>query len=280
MAQWTIAAVQMDCRLGDTKGNLTAVRDRLRKAAEAGARLVVYPECILSGYSFTNRGDALAAAETVPGPASDALAADCQRLGVFAVLGMLERDASGDRLYNAAALIGPRGVIATYRKIHLPCMGADRFVAPGDQPFGVHDLGGLRLGMAICFDGSFPESARVLTLAGADLIVLPTNWAEPARKMAMLMSRVRALENHVYNLSVNRVGDEAGFHFIGHSSICDCSGDFAAFAEHDREAILTVTIDPEIARNKKVVFCAGEYEIDRINWRRPEMYGELTRPNR
>jgi len=276
MAMWTVAAVQMDCRLGDRVGNLAAVRDRLAKAADAGARLAVFPECVLSGYGFANRGDALAAAETVPGPAADALAADCSRLGVFAVVGLLERNAPGDKLYNAAALIGPHGVIATYRKIHLPCMGADRFAEPGDRPFAVYDLGGLRLGVAICFDGSFPESARLLTLAGADLIALPTNWAEPARKMATLICRVRALENHVFNLSVNRVGDEAGFHFIGHSSLCDCGGDFVAVAEHDREAILTATIDPEVARNKKVVFCAGEYEIDRINWRRPELYGPLT----
>ena len=60
------------------------------------------------------------------------------------------------------------GFVAGYRKIHLPCLGADRFTDPGDRPFAVHDLGGLRLGMNICFDGSYPESARILTLLGAD----------------------------------------------------------------------------------------------------------------
>ena len=75
---------------------------------------------------------------------------------------MLERD--GARLFNACALVGPTGLVANYRKIHLPFLGVDRFTTPGDRPFAVHDLGGLRVGMTICYDGSFPESARVLML--------------------------------------------------------------------------------------------------------------------
>ena len=93
----------------------------------------------------------------MPGPTTDLLAADCARLGVWAVVGLLER--AGDRLFNACVLVGPSGVTATYRKIHLPCLGVDRFTTPGDRPFAVHDLGGLRLGMSICYDGSFPETS-------------------------------------------------------------------------------------------------------------------------
>lgn len=275
---WTIAAVQMDCRLGDVETNRIAIVDQIRQAADQGARLIAFPECILTGYGFGDRTAVLRVSETLPGPSTDVFAKECARLNVFTVVGMIERDPATDRLFNACALIGPAGFIAGYRKAHRPCIGADRFVEPGDCPFSVHEIGGLRLGMAICFDGSFPESARLLTLAGADLIVLPTNWATQARKMADLICRVRALENHVYYLSVNRVGDEAGFHFIGCSSLCDCAGDFAARADHDRPAIVTATIDPTIARNKKVVHCAGEYEIDRINWRRPELYTPLVQP--
>jgi 5-aminopentanamidase len=274
MGNWRVAAVQMDCQLGEVQRNLVVVQSRLQIAAEQGAKLVVFPECILTGYGFTSRAEALKCAQPIPGPATQTLSADCVRLGVWAVVGMLEL--AGEKLFNTAALLGPDGSVRTYRKIHLPCVGADRFTDPGDQPFAVHDLGGLKIGIGICFDGSFPESARVLTLLGADLLLLPTNWADKALKMATLVSRVRAFENHVYNMSVNRVGDESGYHYIGHSTICDYLGDWLTIAEHDREEILYAEINPEAARQKKVVHCVGEYEIDRVNWRRPEMYALLT----
>jgi predicted amidohydrolase len=270
MDRWTVAAVQTDCRLGRPADNLAVIRAKLAEAATLGARLITFPECALTGYGLPDRDAALAHAESVPGPTTDALTADCDRLGVWVVVGMLERD--GDRVFNAAVLIGPGGRVTSYRKVHLPCVGLDRFVDPGDRPFAVHDLGGLRVGLGVCFDLSFPEHARSLTLMGADLIVLPTNWAAVAIRQATLVARVRALENRVFVLACNRVGDETGFHYIGHSSVVDVSGDFLAVADHDREAVLTATIDPAIARQKRVVTCAGEYEIDRVNWRRPEFY--------
>lgn len=274
-SEWTIAAVQMDCKLGDLSGNLTAVRQRLQLAADQGAQLIVFPECVLTGYCFAARNDVAQSADAIPGAATDALAKDCAQRRVHCVVGMLEHDRRG-RVFNACALIGPNGLIAGYRKAHLPCIGADRFVDPGDQPFAVHDLGGLRLGLNICFDLSFPEAARSLTLLGADVIALPTNWATPSGKMAELVCRVRALENHVHFVCVNRVGDEGGYHFIGKSSIINCSGDFAAQADHDRDAMIIARIDPRTARQKRVVHCAGEFEIDRVNWRRPDLYGNLV----
>jgi predicted amidohydrolase len=277
MSEWIVAGVQMDVRLGDLPGNLERVVERLHAAADRGARLIVFPECALTGYCFTSRAEVAAVAEPAPGPATDAIAAACARRDVFALVGLLESTADG-RLFNSAALIGPAGLVANYRKIHLPCVGADRFVDPGDQLFTTHDLGGLNLGIGICFDGSFPEASRTLTLLGADLIALPTNWADAATKMADLVCRVRALENHVYFLAVNRVGDEGGFHFIGRTSLCDFAGDFVARADHDGEEIVLGTVDPAAARKKKVVVCAGEYEIDRVNWRRPEFYHALTAP--
>src|SRR5207247_8730803 len=112
----------------------------------------------------------------------------------------------------------------------------------------VHALGGLRAGMNICYDGSFPESSRVLALLGADLVVLPTNWPEAARKTAELLVPARALENHVYYAAVNRVGAEGGFRFIGQSRLVHCGGDLMAVCDHDREASLFAPIDPEKAR--------------------------------
>src|SRR4029077_5916954 len=146
----------------------------------------------------------------------------CRELKTWAVVGLLERD--GGRVFNASVLIGPDGLHAPYRKIHLPFLGGDPFPTPGARPFAVHDIGGLRVGMNICYDGSFPESTRVLMLLGADLVVLPTNWPDAARRTAEYLVSARAMENGIYYAAVNRVGEEGGFHFIGHSRIADCTG--------------------------------------------------------
>jgi len=274
MSLWKIAAVQMDCRLADVAHNVATIRSALRQAANAGARLVICPECALSGYCFTSRDEALPHAEPLPGPSTQLLLEECARLNVWLVAGMLERD--GDRLFNAAALLGPNGQATSYRKVHLPCLGIDRFVDPGDRPFAVHDLGGLRIGITICYDGSFPEASRVLALAGADLIVLPTNWPEDGRRAATYLPAARALENRVYYAAVNRVGEERGFRFIGHSKILDCTGDLLAGCDAPCETILYADIDPERARRKRIVNIPGVYEVDRIADRRPDMYAPIA----
>src|SRR5438132_10093027 len=127
MATWKIAGVQMDCRLGDKAGNLRTIRTRLAEAASRDAKLIVFPECALTGYAFDSKAEALAQAEPVPGPATRVLAEDCRALGVWAVFGLVERDDEGDRLFNSCVLIGHQGLVAVYRKIHLPFLGLDRF---------------------------------------------------------------------------------------------------------------------------------------------------------
>jgi predicted amidohydrolase len=285
MALWKIAGVQMDCHLGNKSRNLEAIRSQLREAAGQGARLVIFPECALTGYCFESKAEAWRHAELLPGPSSDTLAADCRALGVYAVVGLLER--AGDALFNACVLVGPPGLVATYRKIHLPYLGVDRFTTPGDRPFAVHDLGGLRVGMTICYDGSFPEAARVLMLLGADLIVLATNWPTGAISSARYVVQARAVENLVYFAAVNRVGEERGFHFIGMSRLIDCHGELLA-AGKGAEEILYAEIDPTQARAKHIVKIPGKYELDRVRDRRPEMYQPIcasveathTNPNR
>jgi predicted amidohydrolase len=278
MSTWTIAGVQTDCRLADLAANLATVRRKLRDAAHHGAQLVVFPECVLSGYCFNSKAEARDSSEPLPGPATEVLAADCRELNVHAIVGLLEHD--GDKLYNAAALVGPNGLVAAYRKTHLPCLGIDRFTDRGDEPYRVHDIGGLRVGMTICYDGSFPEASRVLALAGADLVVLPTNWPPQAERTARLLVPARALENRIYYAAVNRVGEERGFRFIGLSRIADVTGDLLAASDDDAETILYARIDPERARQKKIVNIPGEYEVDRVHDRRPDLYGPLTQPIR
>jgi predicted amidohydrolase len=276
MTTWKIAGVQMNCLLGDKEANRATIHAALGAAAEQSARLVVFPECALTGYAFESKEEACAFAEPLPGPTSEALAAHCATLGVWAIVGMLESRAEDGALFNACALIGPGKLAGVYRKIHLPFLGVDRFATPGDQPFAVHDLGGLRVGINICYDGSFPESARVLTLLGADLIALPTNWPTGAISTVKHLVQARALENNVYYAAVNRVGEERGFRFIGQSRVVACNGDLLATPGEEGPAIITAEIDPAVARNKRVVKIPGKYELDRIAHRRPEMYGPLV----
>jgi predicted amidohydrolase len=278
MTMWKIAGVQIDCRLADKASNLERVRSKLHEAADAGARLIVFPECVLTGYGYESKAEAWPHAEPVPGQCTDALTRDCRQLGVWAVVGSLERVESSGDLFNVALLIGPQGLAAVYRKIHLPFLGVDRFTTPGDRPFAVHDLGGLRIGMNICYDGSFPESARGLMLLGADLVVLPTNWPTGARSTVCHLMQARALENRIYYAAVNRVGEERGFTFIGQSRIIDCNGELLASASAEREEIVYAEIEPAKARDKHIVHVPGRYELHRTADRRPEMYGPLCAP--
>jgi predicted amidohydrolase len=125
MPRWKIAAVQMDCALADKTKNLDTIRDRLREAKQNGAQLVIFPECALTGYCFESKAEAGVHAESIPGPGTQLLAADCAELNIWAVVGLLE--AGVDKLFNACTLIGPAGVVSNYRKIHLPFLGVDRF---------------------------------------------------------------------------------------------------------------------------------------------------------
>jgi predicted amidohydrolase len=272
-----IAGVQMDVAIGQVATNRTRLLEKLREAAQPGAQLVVFPECALTGYGFESRDEALKHAETIPGPSVREIQAECAALGVCAVFGMLERD--GDRLFNACVLVGPDGVIGSYRKVHLPILGVDRFADPGDRPFAVHDAAGIRIGMHICYDGSFPETGRVLSLLGADLLVLPTNWPRHGESVAEHLMICRAIENTVYTIAVNRVGEERGFHYIGRSSIAGPSGERLAMAGPQNEEIFFADIDVEKARHKRLVHQPGKHELDRIGHRRPAFYGAIAEPN-
>lgn len=270
-----IAGIQMDCRIGDIGGNLAAMERWAREAAGQGANLLVYPECALSGYCFDDPAEARALAQPVPGPATEVLGNLCRELSCFAIFGLIELD--GGRLFNSLAFVGPEGLVApSYRKIHLPFLGLDRFTTPGDRPFAVHDTPLGRIGLNTCYDAGFPESARVLALLGADLIVLPTNWPPEAERFAEHGITTRALENHVYYMAVDRVGEERGTRFIGRSRIVDPLGRILACAGANREEIILADMEPERARQKRIVRVPGKHIVDRINDRRPEFYGPIA----
>jgi predicted amidohydrolase len=283
-----IACVQSDVTFAEPQANLSRVIDWMNRAAEGSERkaqrpadLVVFPECMLTGYTFESRQQAEQTALTLDDPIFSALAEHAERRSQVISLGFLQR--SGERLYNAAALIGPQGVIANYQKVHLPHLGVDRFVDPGRQPYGVQVIETPRgrtakIGMAICYDASFPEPIRVLALDGAQVIALGTNWPVEATHTARIVPPARSMENHLYFVAANRVGRENEFTFCGRSSICGPDGVVLASSGDDRETILFADVDPELADNKRIERSPGIHTIDRFADRRPEFYDRLTRP--
>ena len=270
-----LAAVQMDVKILEKQHNLEKVLAQLEAAARLGAKLVVFPECALSGYCFESKTEAWAASETVPGPASEKLAEVAKRLDCTAVVGMLER--AGDRIYNAAVVVSPQGVVGIYRKVHLPFVGIDRFDALGNTPFPVFDTPHARLGVNICFDCSFPESGRMVKLQGAQVLCIPTNWPIGSDSWEHT-PKVRATENHLVVIAADRVGEERGFRFAGHSQIVDFTGRVLAEAGDAEETIICGEVDLAAADNNRVVRVPGLWEFDRIEARRPEMYTAITEP--
>jgi len=269
-----VAVAQIEPVLGENERNLGVCLARLEEAAAAGAELLVLPECSISGYVFDSADEARPYAEPVPGPTTDAFTAACSRLGMHVVCGLLEVD--GDDVCNTAVLVGPDGLIGSYRKTHLPFLGIDRFTRPGDE-LALFDTPLGRIAIEICYDLRFPELTRALALAGADIVVLPTNWPVAAAANAELLTTARAYENRIYLLVANRVGRERTAEFCGRSQIVDPSGTRIVEADSTSEALLLADIDVEKARDKSIIPAAGEYEMHLFGHRRPELYGALTR---
>ncbi len=274
MSKFTVAGVQMDIQLADAEANLNHMFAKLRETTAAGASLTVFPECTTTGYCFDSLAEAQAVAEPFDGHSFRRVQQICSELSTMVVYGFLESDR--ENLFNSLALVSGEGLLGRYRKLHLPHLGVDRFTTPGDGPLRVTDTRLARIGLNICYDSAFPESTRILALQGAELVTLATNWPPTSNVTADVIPNARALENHIYFMSVNRIGAERGVQFIGKSKICGPDGSNLAFADHAEEAILYAEIDPALARQKHLVSIPGVHEVHRMNDRRPDVYGPIS----
>ncbi|NMK48796.1 nitrilase family protein [Achromobacter sp. Bel] len=254
-ATW-VASVQMAPVIGEVAANVARSAELVEQAAAQGARLVVLPELANTGYVFESREEAYALAEAVPGgPSSQAWIALAQRLGIYLVAGIAER--CGDRLYNAALIAGPAGYIGTYRKLHL--WGDENlYFEAGDLGLPVFHTELGRLGVAICYDGWFPEVYRVLAVRGADIVAVPTNWVPmPGQTpdgpvMAHALTIAGAHSNGLTVVCADRVGTERGQPFVGRSLIVGSQGWTAAGpASVDQEEVLLAPIDVKASRRAR-----------------------------
>ncbi len=241
--------VQFDPVFGDIKGNVATV---LRMLAEKQADLIVLPELFNTGYRFISKDEAICLSEEVPsGFTTRSLIEVSRAKDLHIVAGIAERD--GDSVYNSAVLTGPDGYIGLYRKTHL-FFEEKLWFSPGDTGFRVWETPIGRIGIMICFDWFFPESARTLALRGADIIAHPANLVLPYCPDAML---TRCLENRVYAATANRTGQEERggkerLEFIGTSGIVSPAGKVLYRAARDSEEFGAAEIDIAAARNKNL----------------------------
>jgi predicted amidohydrolase len=250
------------------------VEGNLARAAElVGAAppfdLLVLPELFATGYLFRDRAEAETFAESLDGPTASALREWAAERGGTIVAGFAERD--GDHLYNSAALVESSGAVRAYRKIHLFDRETLVFDA-GDRPFEAWDLetgaGRVRVGVMVCFDWVYPESARSLALQGAEVLLHPSNLVLPHCQEAM---KTRCLENRVFAVTANRAGgDDRGdlrIEFTGRSQIVGARGEVMIRADAEGEGVEVREVELAEARDKRIT------ERNQIfGGRRPEKY--------
>jgi 5-aminopentanamidase len=271
-----IACAQVAPAVGDAEGNRRLARAAVREALGAGARIVLLPELVTSGYVFESAEEARSLAQPAAGPALSDWAEEAARAEAVVVGGFAELGEDG-AVYNSAAVIGPDGLLAVYRKAHLwdrekLCFEPGASAPPVvETPFG-------RIGVGVCYDLYFPELTRGLALAGADLIALPANlplFPRPAgeRPVEIALAQATAHVSKVWVAVCDRAGPERGVEWTGASAIVDRDGWLVAGpVEGYGEGILYAECDLERSRDK-----AWGERNDVVADRRPELY-PIPRP--
>jgi predicted amidohydrolase len=243
-----VAAVQFNPLFGDIERNISKAMELL---SGVDSDLFVLPEFCFTGYTFQSRREAESLAENPADGYSIARMKELARAKNCAVVfGFCERAREG--LYNSAAFVSPIGEIRIYRKLHLFLNEKDWFLS-GDRPPQVHEFRGCRLGVMICFDWIYPEVARTLALQGANVICHPANLVMPYCQAAMV---TRCLENRVFSITANRIGEEVrgGFHnmFTGRSQIVSPKGNILFRASENKEEVCLADINYRESEDKAV----------------------------
>lgn len=243
-----IGFLQLKPEFGAVRENVRAACSLLRNVTDA---TIVLPELFNTGYVFRSLDelDALAESASTGFTVTEMKKLAAQK-NLNIIFGMAEKQ--GRKYYNTAVLVTPKGRVHTYQKTHL----FDReklFFAPGEKGYAVHNAGGIRIGMMVCFDWAFPEVTRILALMGAQVICHPANLVMPYCQDAM---RTRAIENRVFAVTANRIGGEkrgsVSVTFTGKSQIVDPAGNVLASAGDRSESLKIVDVLLEEADNKAI----------------------------
>ncbi|ATW05148.1 N-carbamoylputrescine amidase [Sphingorhabdus sp. YGSMI21] len=279
MTNLCVAALQLPLG-GDEQTNIFAVSGLVAEAAEKGAQIILPPELFAGPYFCKTEDEALFAlaqpvAESAPVLAMQKLA---KQYGVAIPASFFERD--GQHHYNSLAMIDPEGeIMGVYRKSHIPDgPGYEEkfYFRPGNSGFKTWDVFGTRIGVGICWDQWYPETARAMALMGAEVLFYPTAIGSEPYDADLDTSRMwrRAMQGHAVSncmpvVASNRIGVEEGQAFYGHSFITNQWGDLVTEYGSQETGVLTASLDLEQARKHR----AG---MGFFRDRRPELYGRLA----
>ncbi|MDE2412986.1 MAG: N-carbamoylputrescine amidase [Sphingomonadales bacterium] len=276
----SVAALQLPLGSPDEVENIVAVSMLVEEAARQGAQLILPPELFSGPYFCKAEDEALfaLARPTADHPSVKAMQALARQHKVAIPTSFFERD--GHHYYNTLAMIGPDGAImGTYRKSHIPDgPGYEEkyYFRPGNDGFKVWDVFGTRIGVGICWDQWYPEAARVMALMGAEVLLYPTAIGTEPYDADLDTSRMwrRAMLGHAVSncmpvIAANRIGEEEGQRFYGHSFITDEWGDYLAEYGASENGVLHATLDLTRAARHR----AG---MGFFRDRRPQLYGRIA----
>ncbi|WP_394730023.1 N-carbamoylputrescine amidase [Altererythrobacter sp. GH1-8] len=285
MREITVAALQLPLGSEDEAENIAAVAELVEQAAARGAELILPPELFSGPYFCKTEDEALfaLARPTLEHPSVIAMRGLAAKLKVTIPTSFFERD--GHHYYNTLAMIDPRGeVTGTYRKSHIPDgPGYEEkfYFRPGNDGFKVWDLalregGTARIGVGICWDQWYPEAARVMALLGAEVLLYPTAIGSEPYDVDLDTSRMwqRAMQGHSVSncmpvVAANRIGEEQGQAFYGHSFVTNEWGDKVVEFGKEEEGVLVATLDLDQAATHR----AG---MGFFRDRRPQLYGRIA----
>jgi len=279
MTEVTVAALQLPLG-GGVAENIDAVSDLVAHAADKGADIILPPELFEGPYFCQVEDEALFATAhpTAEHPSVRAMAKLAKQLKVAIPTSFFERD--GPHHYNSLAMINPEGeIMGVYRKSHIPDgPGYEEkyYFRPGNTGFKVWDVCGTRIGIGICWDQWYPETARAMALMGAELLFYPTAIGSEPYDADLDTSRMwrRAMQGHSVSncmpvIASNRIGTEGNQSFYGHSFITNEWGDLVLEYGAEETGVLVATLDLAQARKHR----AG---MGFFRDRRPELYGRLA----
>ena len=262
--KYKVAAVQYEPTQFKKEYNISSLLKFCEDAAKAGSKLIVTPEMGTTGYCFLDREEIKPLVESIPGPTTDKFYEISKKYDCYIVIGFPEVDKETNLYYNSAVLIGPEGLIGKHRKSH-SYIAEPKWSAPGQEHL-VYDTKIGKIAILICMDIHFIETARLVALQDADIIIHISNWLSERTPGPYWISR--AFENSAYLIEGNRWGLERTVQFSGGSCIINPDGSIASVIDSG-DGICYAEIDIEWARNREVL---GQKVF---NDRRPEMYMNL-----
>ncbi|HEX4920546.1 MAG TPA: carbon-nitrogen hydrolase family protein [Candidatus Bathyarchaeia archaeon] len=269
----TLLLAQTGPRLAGKEENLKKIAVQAGKARKMDVDLLVFPELHLTGYTMLD--EVINLAEPIPGPSVGKVEKLAREHGVHVVFGMPEMSEVKGVVHNTAVLVGPKGLVGKYRKIHLPqhsVFDERRYYRPG-QAVPVFETSLGKIGLTICYDLYFPELTRLLALGGAELIICISASPGLRRRFFEGFCLSRAMENAVYLAYVNRVGIEEGNQFWGGSRVVAPSGSILAQCKYDVEDYQSCRIDlEEVARSRMFIPTIKDLE--------PRLFDELMKKSR